>query len=200
MNALIAVMSAYLLGGIPFGYLLVKWLRGRDIRSEGSGNIGATNVLRTAGKGVGVTTLMLDVAKGYVAVKGTGLLTRDSVVWMSVAVLAVMLGHTFPVFLKFRGGKAVASCLGAFLCLAPVPLAAVVTVFVVTVGLSRYVSLGSILAAASLPVAVWIFSRPDWPVVLSAVSAAVLIIWRHKSNIERLRSGKEHVLSLGGRR
>ena len=200
MNALVSLIAAYLLGGIPFGYLLVKWTSGCDVRSAGSGNIGATNVLRTTGRAAGIATLALDIAKGYAAVWTAGRLTHGSPLWMSAAVLAVMAGHAFPVLLKFQGGKAVASCVGAFLCLAPVPLAAVLVVFLVTVTITRLISLGSILAAASLPLAVWIISHPPLAVVAAALAAGGFIIWRHKPNIERLRAGKEHVFSFGGRR
>src|ERR1700731_2267067 len=115
MMPLLALLLAYLLGAIPFGYLLVKWKTGADVRTAGSGNIGATNVLRTTGKVVGIVTLVLDIAKGYAAVWIAGRLTDGSALWMSAAALAVMAGHAYPVFLKFEGGKAVASFIGAFL-------------------------------------------------------------------------------------
>ena len=113
------MLLAYVLGAVPFGYLLVKLTTGSDVRSSGSGNIGATNVLRTAGRAAGVVTLLLDIGKGYLAVWLASRLTQGSALWMSAAALAVMAGHAFPVFLKFKGGKAVASCVGAFLCLTP---------------------------------------------------------------------------------
>ncbi len=117
----------------PFGYLLVKLTTGRDVRAAGSGNIGATNVLRTTGRAAGVATLLLDIAKGYLAVWLEGRLTGGDVIWMSAAALAVMLGHSYPVFLRFRGGKAVAAFVGAWLCLTPLPLAATLVVFVAMV-------------------------------------------------------------------
>src|SRR5215469_5447754 len=123
MMPLVAVVVAYLLGAIPFGYLLVKWRTGSDIRSAGSGNIGATNVLRTAGRSAGFLTLLLDIGKGYMAVWIAGRLSDQSPLWMSLAVLAVVAGHAYPVFLQFRGGKAVASFVGAFFCLAPLAMA-----------------------------------------------------------------------------
>lgn len=199
-NSLLALLLAYLLGAIPFGYLLVKMLTGADVRASGSGNIGATNVLRTAGRAAGVVTLLLDVAKGYLAVWLAGRLTGGSELWMSLAALCVMAGHAFPVFLKFKGGKAVASCVGAFLRLTPLPLAAALVVFVVVVAVTRYVSLGSVLAAGSLPLAVWLILHPPAPVQAASLLAGAFIIWRHKSNLERLRAGTEHVLSFGGRR
>ena len=120
--------------------------------------------------------------------------------WMSCAALSVMAGHTYPVFLGFKGGKAVASWVGAFLCLAPAPLAATLVVFVVTVAVSKYVSLGSVLAAGLLPLAVWLISHPPLPVVAAALVAGAFIIWRHKPNLERIRAGEEHVLSFRGKR
>ena len=200
MIGILAVVLAYVLGAIPFGYLLVKLTTGHDIRTSGSGNIGATNVLRTTGRAAGITTLLLDIAKGYLAVWLAGRLTHGSELWMSAAALAVMAGHAFPVYLKFKGGKAVASGVGAFLCLTPLPLATVMVVFVVTVAVTRYISLGSILSAGSLPLAVWLISHPPLPVVAAALAAGIFIIWRHKSNIERLRAGNEHVFSFGSRR
>src|SRR5438270_9463492 len=140
ISAFAALAAAYLLGAIPFGYLLVKWKTGSDVRAAGSGNIGATNVLRTTGRGAGVATLLLDIAKGYLAVWLAGYLTGNNVWWTSAATLAVMAGHAFPVFLGFKGGKAVASFIGAFLRLTPVPLAAVLGVFVVVVAGTRHIS------------------------------------------------------------
>lgn len=199
-NQILALVAAYLLGAIPFGYLLVRLTTGADVRASGSGNIGATNVLRTTGRAAAAATLLLDIAKGYAAVWVASALTQKSALWMSLAALGVMAGHAFPVFLRFRGGKAVASCVGAFLYLAPLPLAAVLVVWLVTVAASRYVSLGSVLAAGLLPLAVWLISHPPAPVTVAAAAAGAFIIWRHKSNLERLRAGQEHRLSLRGAR
>src|ERR1043165_278999 len=116
MIALLVLPVAYLIGAIPFGYLLVKWKTGGDVRSSGSGNIGATNVLRTTGRAAGIVTLLLDIAKGYAAVWLAARYTDRDPLWMSLAALAVMAGHAYPVFLKFRGGKAVASFVGALVC------------------------------------------------------------------------------------
>src|ERR1700722_19315273 len=153
MNGLLAMVIPYLIGGIPFGYVLVRLTTGKDIRASGSGNIGATNVLRTTGRAAGVATLLLDVAKGYFAVMIAAKMTNEDPLWMSLAALAVMAGHAFPVFLKFQGGKAVASFIGAFLYLTPLPLAAVLGLFVITVAATRAISMGSIVAAGSLPLA-----------------------------------------------
>ena len=193
------LVGAYLLGGIPFGYLLVRLTTGRDVRSLGSGTIGATNVLRTTGRGLGVITLLLDIAKGYLAVWLAGRLTDHDPLWMSGAALAVLFGHAFPIFLKFQGGKAVASFVGAFLCLTPLPLFAVILVFVITVAYSRFISLGSIVAAGTLPFAVWLILHPPFPVLAAALIAGILVVWRHKGNMERLRAGTESVFSFGGK-
>src|ERR1700694_3097811 len=160
MIALAVLLIAYLLGAIPFGYLLVKWKTGADVRTAGSGNIGATNVMRTTGRGAGVVTLLLDIAKGYAAVWIAGRLTGQDVLWMSLAALAVMAGHAYPVFLKFHGGKAVASFVGAFLYLTPIPLLATLVVFVIVVAATRHISMGSIIAAAGLPLATWLIMHP----------------------------------------
>jgi acyl phosphate:glycerol-3-phosphate acyltransferase len=195
MNGLLAVVIAYLIGGIPFGFLWVKLTTGKDVRASGSGNIGATNVLRTTGRAAGVATLLLDIAKGYAAVWIAARLTNDSPLWMSAAALAVMAGHAYPVFLKFKGGKAVASFIGAFLYLTPVPLLAVMLVFVIIVAATRYISAGSILAAAMFPLGVWMILHPPVEVFAASLIAGVFIVYRHKSNIERLRSGTENVFA-----
>ncbi len=133
MNGPLAVLIAYILGAIPFGYLVVKFSTGKDVRASGSGNIGATNVLRTSGKAKGVATLVLDIAKGFGAVWIASILTNDSPLWTSLAALAVMAGHSYPVFLRFKGGKAVAGFVGAFAYLTPAPLLAVMVLFLLIV-------------------------------------------------------------------
>ncbi len=160
MNGLLALIAAYLIGGIPFGFLLVRLTTGKDVRAEGSGNIGATNVLRTTGRAVAVATLVLDIAKGYFAVWLMAELAGDDPMWLSAAALAVMAGHAYPVSLKFKGGKAVASFIGAFLYLTPLPLFAVLLVFVAVVAATRHISAGSIIAAAAFPFGVWMISTP----------------------------------------
>jgi acyl phosphate:glycerol-3-phosphate acyltransferase len=200
MTALLVVAVAYLLGAIPFGYLLVKWKTGTDVRASGSGNIGATNVLRTTGRAAGVATLLLDIAKGYVAVWLAGRWTGQDPFWMSVAALVVMAGHAWPVFLKFKGGKAVASFVGAFLCLTPGALAAELVVFVAVVAWTRHISMGSIVGSATLPLAVWLIQRPPLVVVIAAAIGGAFIIYKHSSNIVRLRAGTENVFSFGSRK
>jgi acyl phosphate:glycerol-3-phosphate acyltransferase len=198
MMPVLALVAAYLIGGIPFGYLIVKFVTGADIRSSGSGNIGATNVLRTTGRAAGIVTLALDIAKGAFAVWLAGKFTAGNIHWMSAAALAVMAGHAFPIFLKFQGGKAVASFVGAFLVLAPIPLLAVAIVFFGAVAVTRHVSLGSVLAAGMFPLAVWMFMQPPLSLEGASVVSGAFIIYRHRANLARIRAGTEHVLSLGG--
>jgi len=199
MTPLLAVLTAYVLGAIPFGYLLVRWKTGGDIRAAGSGNTGATNVLRTTGTWAGVATLVLDIAKGYVAVWIADRASSGSLFWMSLAALAVMAGHAYPVFLGFKGGKAVASFIGAFLRLVPLATIAMLVVFLVVVAKSRYISLGSVIAAATFPLAVWLIFQPPLAVEAASLVAAIFIIYRHRANIQRLHQGTEHFLSFGAR-
>ena len=200
MPTYLILPAAYLLGAIPFGYLLVKLKTGRDVRSAGSGNIGATNVLRTSGRVSGITTLVLDILKGVAAVWIADRISHGDPWWCSLAALAAMAGHAYPVFLKFRGGKAVATFIGSFLYLTPLALVATLLVFVGVVARSRYISLGSVIGAATFPLAVWLLLHPPLPVLLAAVLAGVFIIYRHLDNIRRLHAGKEHVFSFGGSR
>ena len=202
MQPLILLAGAYLLGAIPFGLLVSKLKGAPDPRSVGSGNIGATNVVRSAGWAAGLLTLALDIAKGYVAVTLTARLTAsEDPLWPAAAALAVMLGHVFPVFLRFRGGKAVATAVGAYFALAPLPLTGSLVIFAATVAVSRYISLGSILAASSFPLFWWWYARPPAPVLAAAILSALLIVWRHAANIGRLRAGTESRLgSRGGGR
>jgi acyl phosphate:glycerol-3-phosphate acyltransferase len=197
MMGALAVVAAYLIGGIPFGLLVVKLMTGADVRDGGSGNIGATNVLRTTGRLAGVLTLILDAAKAWFAVWLADRLSGGSEFWMSFAALAVLLGHAFSVWLRFKGGKAVASFVGAFAYLTPVPLLAVVLLFVFVVAWTRYLSLGSIIAAGLFPVACWMILHPTWPVLIAAVGAAVLVIARHRANIDRIRAGNERIFKFG---
>ena len=199
MMPAIALVAAYLIGAIPFGFLLVRWKTGADIRASGSGNIGATNVLRTTGWPIGLATLLLDIAKGYFAVWLAGRLTGGDVLWMSAAAVAVMAGHAFPIFLGGKGGKAVASFAGAYLCLTPIPLLATAVVFFVMVIWTRHISAGSIVGAAAFPLAVWLISHPPAAVVVAAAVSGALILYRHRENVARLRAGNENVFSVRGR-
>jgi glycerol-3-phosphate acyltransferase PlsY len=196
MMGALAVIAAYLIGSIPFGLIIVRLMKGSDVRAEGSGNIGATNVLRTTGPLAGVSTLVLDAAKGLVAVWLADTLSGSSVLWMSFAALAALVGHAFPVWIRFKGGKAVAAAAGAFAYLTPLPLLAVAILFVFLIAWTRYLSLGSVIAAGLFPVACWMILHPDWPVLVSAIGAAVLIIHRHRGNIARIRAGEERVFQF----
>lgn len=198
LKLFLAVIIAYLLGAIPFGYLFVRYALGQDIRSMGSGNIGATNVHRTAGRKAGVIVLILDIAKGFLAVWIAARLTHDAPLGLALGALGVMAGHAFPVFLRFRGGKAVASFVGAFLYIAWMPLLVVLVVFVVVVAASKFISLGSIVAALLFPLAVWLILKPPVPILAAAVIAGLFIAYRHKANISRLLAGKENVFSFKG--
>jgi glycerol-3-phosphate acyltransferase PlsY len=196
MSGLLAVAIAYLLGAIPFGYLVVKLSTGKDVRASGSGNIGATNVLRTTGKGLGVLTLLLDIAKGFAAVWIAAALTENTpsmALWTSLAALAVMAGHSYPVFLRFQGGKAVASFIGAFLYLTPAPMLATLLLFILVVAGTRYISAGSVIAAGTFPLGVWLILHPPVEVLLASVIAGVFIVVRHKANLQRIHAGNENV-------
>jgi acyl phosphate:glycerol-3-phosphate acyltransferase len=199
MNGVIALIVAYLVGGIPFGLLIVKLKTGADVRKSGSGNIGATNVLRTMGTAAGILTLVLDAAKGWFAVWLADTLTQGSIFWMSFAALAVMAGHVFSPYLKFKGGKAVASFAGAFGYLTPLPVLVITLIFILVTMLTRYVSLGSVAGAILFPFACFIILHPEWPVLVASVAAAALILWRHRGNMTRIRSGTENTLSFGRR-
>jgi len=197
MNGLLAVVIAYLLGAIPFGYLMVKFTTGKDVRATGSGNIGATNVLRTTGKVQAVATLVLDIVKGFAAVWIAAMLTNspteNPTLWTSAAALAVMAGHSYPVFLRFRGGKAVASFIGAFLYLTPAPLLATLLLFMIVVAGTHYISAGSVVAAGTFPVGVWLILHPPVEVLLASVIAGLFIVVRHKANLQRIHDGTENV-------
>jgi glycerol-3-phosphate acyltransferase PlsY len=189
------VVLGYLLGSIPFGYLLVRARGGGDIRRLGSGNIGATNVARTSGWSVGVATLLLDVAKGFLAVWFTQHFSGGNIRFMMYAGLAAILGHVFPVWLWFSGGKGVATALGVFLAICWPATAAAVLLFLLVALFWRYVSLASISAAAALPLLVYLLyaphHAPPTAVSVSTLLAAAVVIVKHRDNIERLLAGTE---------
>ena len=197
LRPLLVVIIAYLLGSIPFGYLIVRKKLGDDIRQSGSGGTGATNVSRRAGKTAGVITLVLDALKGSLAVLiANGLF--PNVEWViAAAAIAVIVGHMFPVWLGFRGGKGVATGVGVFSILAPIAVLCAGVIFVAIVSLTRYVSLGSIIAAATIPLFVWLQSMfvepsPDLrPLLVTAIVGAALIVFAHRGNIARLARGTE---------
>ena len=203
MTGPLTTLLAYLLGSIPFGYLIVRQQRGIDVRATGSGSIGATNVMRNLGIVGFVATFILDAGKGLAAVLLASKLTLDNPTWVAAAAFAAVLGHCFPVWLKFRGGKGVATGVGVFIALAPWQVVLVLAIFAVVVAIWRYISLGSIVATAAFPVLVYFMKHPPFQVVLGASGAAVIIIARHHANIARLLTGTENKLGrkeAGGRR
>lgn len=191
---LVTAVLSYLSGSIPFGYILVRIFLGADVRKTGSGNIGATNVSRTSPK-LGLLTLLLDALKGLVPVLVVSRIFPEPERYslMGVAALFAIVGHLFPVWLKFRGGKGVATGLGSWIAIAPESVLVMVVVFVLMVAIFRYISLGSITAAAVFPLAAWILhDYHDSPVVLACMAAAsAVIIWKHRPNIQRLMAGTE---------
>jgi acyl phosphate:glycerol-3-phosphate acyltransferase len=195
-----SIAIAYLLGAIPFGYLIVKSRQGRDVRAAGSGNIGAANVTRVAGAAAGLLTLALDAGKGYLAVWIAARLAHGSIRWMIAAALAAVIGHLFPVWLGFRGGRGVATGVGVFLPICWSAVVAALTIWILVVIFWRYVSLGSIVAAAAMPLLFFLlYAPPHAPphiASLGAVVISVLIIWRHRPNIGRLIEGTENRLKL----
>ena len=195
-KSFLILAAAYLLGSIPFGYLLVLTFRGEDVRRTGSGNIGATNVSRKS-PALGALTLILDAAKGFLAVELAAYFGRADPRLMAAAALLAITGHMFPLWLRFRGGKGVATALGAFLRFVPLAVGVAVIIFVVVVLISRRISLGSIVTAAFFPASVWTLKLSRDPAVLALIGvASLLIIGRHYHNILRLMSGEEPRFSL----
>ncbi|MGE5109387.1 MAG: glycerol-3-phosphate 1-O-acyltransferase PlsY [Acidobacteriaceae bacterium] len=214
---IVVAIIAYLLGSIPFGYILVRVFTGADVRAQGSGNIGATNVARTGKKGLAIATLILDALKGALAISLSQLFVPHffdalgSAVsrppnspapetgniefgLMAVAALFAILGHMYPVWLKFKGGKGVATGLGVFLALAPKAVLIVLVFFLIIVAITRYVSLGSIVAAALFPIAFYyLHPQHGTTLILTMISGvSLLIIWKHRENIRRLIAGNEN--------
>jgi len=194
LNPLLVVF-AYFLGSIPVGVMLGR-LKGVDPRKTGSGNIGATNVMRAAGKKLGVVTLILDAAKGFVPVALATLLGVPLCVVALVGLVA-FLGHVFPVFLRFKGGKGVATALGVYLAISPVTILAAFVVFVIVAAIWRYVSLASMIGATVVPIGLYLIGAP-WSFVVMAVLITLVVIVRHKDNIARLVKGTESKLSFSG--
>ncbi|MBN1503610.1 MAG: glycerol-3-phosphate 1-O-acyltransferase PlsY [Candidatus Eisenbacteria bacterium] len=204
---ILVVALAYLLGAIPFSLIAGRLTRGIDLRGHGSGNLGAANAFRTLGPVAGVAVLLLDAGKGAAAVAVAALLWRDSAGLGRtdlelLAGLAAVAGHIWTVFGRFKGGKGVATAAGVFAAIAPTAFAACVGIWVVVVGLLKYISLGSILAAACLPAAVHLTytggTGDRWRVFWVSVVVAVAVVARHRSNISRLLHGNERKFSLRG--
>ncbi len=198
------LLAGYLIGSIPFGFIIGK-LHGIDIRKVGSGNIGATNVTRSVGKVAGKICFALDFCKGFLPVLALKMLVARGVIAPvmygmdeALVILAVVLGHMFTIYLKFKGGKGIATALGGIAGIAPLPAAAAFIVWLAVFKISGYVSLGSIIAAAALPVLVWLFgalkitAQVKLPMLIFFVVLAVAAIWAHRSNIKRLINGTEN--------
>ena len=196
MRLVLVVIIAYLIGSIPFGYLIVRATGGGDVRATGSGGTGATNVSRRAGKAAGVVTLVLDLLKGVTAVLvGKLMLTGDNTDWLiAAAAIAVIVGHIFPVWLAFRGGKGVATGAGVFLALAPMAVLFAGLVFVAVVWWKRLVSLGSIAGAVTIPLYIW-FTTNSTPLLAASVAGAWFIVFAHRGNIARIWNGTEPRIS-----
>jgi glycerol-3-phosphate acyltransferase PlsY len=201
LPGLIVAVAAYLLGSIPFGFLLVLAFRKEDIRTKGSGNIGATNVVRSGGKGLGALTFVLDAVKGYVAVQAAGWIlawTGNSTLSpqnaQAIAAIFAILGHMHPVWLRFKGGKGVATAFGVFLALSPKAALIGLAIFLVVFLIWRYVSLASILSAVAFPIAALLFARGQTTLLLTVVTVLIplIVIVKHHQNIARLLQGTEY--------
>jgi len=194
---------AYLLGSIPFGLLVVKALGGPDIRAIGSGNIGAANVTRNAGKFAGILTLILDAGKGYAAVWLAAHITQSNIRWMMIAAVCAVIGHMYPIWLRFKGGKGVATGLGVFLPICWQAVAAAIVLWLAVVIFWRYSSLGSISAAVALPLFVYLLYAPGHAppefFTLGTVVISLLVLIKHRPNVARLVAGEEPRLNLGGK-
>jgi glycerol-3-phosphate acyltransferase PlsY len=200
LNHLWLLLAAYFLGSIPFGLLLARLFGNADVRKTGSGNIGAANVARVAGPLAGILTLVLDTAKGTTAVLLAARFTHESAVWMMLAALAALVGHCFSVWLKFKGGKGVATALGVFLALCPPAALAALLLFALVTSWWRYVSLGSISAAAAMPLLMYFLWAPHHapPLIIAfgSLAATLLVVYQHRANIQRLVRGEEPRFSL----
>lgn len=197
LEIIILAAIAYFIGSIPTGIIVAKILGAPDPRTIGSGNIGATNVGRAGGKAAGIITLVGDVLKGFLIILLAFYMFGNSPKEVSIAGLAVFLGHLFPVFLKFKGGKGVATALGFFLAIGPLQAVLALVLFIIIAAIFRYVSVGSIIAAASMPV-IFSFFTSSQPYVPLAAIIAVFIILKHSDNIKRLIQGNEN--KIGGKK
>ena len=189
---ILLVIFAYLLGSIPTGVVLSRAFSGKDPRQEGSHNIGATNVLRTAGKTLGALTLIGDALKGLIPVCIALWLVKEEP-WVAAVAFAAFLGHCFPLYLGFKGGKGMATALGIYLPITPLAVLVNIFFFASAVAISRMVSVGSLIAALAMPLLIWIGKYP-LPYVLMSICVGIIVFYRHKENIKRLIEGKENKL------
>ncbi len=195
-SEILIFLIAYLLGSIPFGYLIVRLTQGTDIRKQGSGNIGATNVFRKS-RWAGIATLLLDGGKGYLAVYIAALMGADPA-WKAIAALGAILGHVFSVWLRFKGGKGVATGAGSYLAVAPGAVITTLALFAGIVLFARYISLASIVATGAFPLWALLYGEPT-SVVLWGAGGSTVIILKHHENIRRLVRGTENKFALGNR-
>jgi len=192
---ILIMIAIYLIAAIPTGVVIARLMGGEDVRQKGSGNIGATNVYRVAGKLAGVLTLVGDTLKGFLPLLAFKTWLEPTPTQLGIASAVAILGHCYPVYLKFKGGKGVATALGIFLVLSPKAVFFALIVFILTVAITRYISLGSVLAALSAPLVILLLNHQQ-PVFLATLFIAALVIWRHNSNIRRLLDGTENRLRL----
>jgi glycerol-3-phosphate acyltransferase PlsY len=196
VNAALVVAACYLVGSIPFSFLVARYWGVTDVRRVGSGNVGATNVMRSAGAVPGALALLLDVAKGVAAVLAVARLGGLDLAGLAAA--SAVVGHTYPLWLGFRGGKGVATGAGAFLPLAPVATAVGLLVFAVTLAATRYVSAGSVAGSLALAIAAFLTGQPPG-VAWAAAGVALLVVWKHRGNLARIAGGTESRLGRPGR-
>jgi len=192
MDTLLPLLVGYGVGSLPLGYLVTNRITGIDLRRAGSGNVGATNVYRTAGLSLALIVMLVDITKGASSVLLAARMTSGTAAPVAAGVAAIF-GHVYPVWLRFQGGKGVATACGVFWALAPVATALAAGIFLLVVWITRYVSLGSIVATAILPPLTWLTNEPT-PVVTGAIVAALLVVERHRSNLVRLQAGTERRL------
>ena len=188
---ILIMIAIYLIAAIPTGVVIARLMGGEDVRQKGSGNIGATNVYRVAGKLAGVLTLVGDTLKGFLPLLAFKTWLEPTPTQLGIASAVAILGHCYPVYLKFKGGKGVATALGIFLVISPKAVFFALIVFILTVTITRYISLGSVLAALSAPLVI-LFLNHQQPIFLATLFIAALVIWRHNSNIRRLLDGTEN--------
>jgi len=187
---IVVLIVIYLIAAVPTGIVLAKVMGYEDVRDKGSGNIGATNVYRVAGKLAGVLTLAGDILKGFLPLLACKTWLAPTPAQLGIACAMAIVGHCYPVYLKFRGGKGIATALGIFLVMSPFAVLGAAIVFGITVATTRFISLGSVLAAMSAPLLVLMLNQPQ-PIFLATLFIAALIVWRHRSNIKRLMDGSE---------
>jgi glycerol-3-phosphate acyltransferase PlsY len=204
-NIILSFVLSYLLGSIPTSFLMGKFIKGIDIRQYGSGNVGATNALRVLGTKIGIITLLIDIGKGFLALQiGKQLVSEPTNLFLICAGLFAIIGHIFTIFLKFKGGKGVATSAGVFIALSPLPIAIALIVFVVTVWISKYVSLGSMVAAFVFFLVELIVNLrnrfADVELLIFIFLIMIFIIIRHKTNIKRIIDGNENRISFKNRR